>query len=162
MKRDLTILTLLALLLISCGETTEEGAASNGAAEGSSEATTSSTTGPGGMTLLEGYQHVELQAASGDAGRISRPRGPILLYNIGWIAGNFTESHASERGIETRVETEGDRTITIAESPDGIYYLTVTKEEGDSALYPANFQSPTTDKKVQEEFLEMVRTYNPE
>lgn len=153
-------ISLLSLVLLSCGDTDGGGDQRN--AEGSgADGEATSTIGPGGITLLEGYEHVRLEGADGETGRLTKAAGPTILYRIGWVAGNYTASLAEERGLSLETEEVGDRTFQMLQ--DGaLTFMTMTKEGGDSALWPANFQAPITDPESVEEMREMVRSYDPE
>ncbi len=153
------LLSALALLLVSCGETEQDG--ESGDIEGTEASQGgASIAAPGGIALLEGYEHVPLESVDGETGRFSKPGGATILYRIGWVAGNYTGSLAEERGLTPETEEMGDRTLLMVQD-GGITFMTVMKDGGDSARWPANFQAPIVDPASVDEMRQMVKSYSP-
>ena len=164
MKLSTTLLALLLPVLFtaaSCGES--EGSDAKESGEGATAGEKGAAMiGPGGITLVDGYEHVRMEAAEGINGRLTKTSGTTILYRIGWATGNYTAQLIDERGLSgTEEELGGGRRFSMAQD-QGITFMTMTKEKGDSALWPANFQAPVTDAATVEEMKEMVQSYDPE
>ena len=52
---------------------------------------------PGSMRLLQGYQHERLQGIDTTVGRIWKPGGPEVHYDIGQLAGNHAQQSDRRR-----------------------------------------------------------------
>ena len=153
------ILLVLGLLWSACGE--EAGEAGDVAGENGRSGEVEPSTGPGGMILAEGYQHVFTGDSASNSGHISKSPTPTIVYTIGAHTGNFVHELATDQGITPEERKEGDRTFLIARQGELLYVTVLHDEAGeDSKEYPANFQGPVTDEEA-EEVIEMITTYNP-
>src|SRR5688572_24086317 len=63
---------------------------------------------PGGIRLLEGYQHKREQGIDSSPGRIWKDGGLIIAYDIGMMAGNYAEGQDEATRVWTRRQVVGD------------------------------------------------------
>ena len=160
MQRNLVgILLVFGLLWSACSE--EAGEAGDAAEGDDRSGEVEPSTGPGGMVLAEGYQHVFTGDSASNSGHISKSPTPTIVYTIGAHTGNFVHELATDQGLTPEERKEGDRTFLIARQ-QGMLYITVISDEAgeDSKDYPANFQGPVSEEEA-DEVIDMVMTYNP-
>ena len=153
------ILLVIGVLWSGCSE---EGDTRRGSdRENGEEQAAEPSTGPGGMVLAEGYQHVFTGDSASNSGHISKSPTPTIVYTIGAHTGNFVHELATDQGLTPEERKEGDRTFLIVRQ-EGMLYITVISDEAgeDSKDYPANFQGPVSEEEA-DEVIDMVMTYNP-
>ena len=107
---------------------------------------------PGGIKLLGLYSHERLQGVDTLVGRISRPGGPVVHYDIGHLAGSVTPP---ESILWTRGQVVAGHPVTLTMRHTG--WLVLTFEEDN-----ANFsvQGADTISDVAEVLL-MLFSYTP-
>src|SRR3982750_1614299 len=68
---------------------------------------------PGGIRLLEGYQHKRERGIDSSPGRIWKEGGLVIRYDIGGLAGNYAEHQEKAERVWTRQQVVGDRRVEI-------------------------------------------------
>jgi hypothetical protein len=77
---------------------------------------------PGSMRLLEGYQHERLRGMDTTVGRIWKPGGPEVHYDIGQLAGNHARQTDMRRW--SKRQSIGGRSFTLTMQTDDTLILT--------------------------------------
>jgi hypothetical protein len=112
---------------------------------------------PGNMKLLNGYEHRTRIGRDSMVGEISKNGGMTIHYDIGFMAGNMTvgESQISEvKRVWSRRHKVNGADFMIAYFKDGKIIATFVSES-------ANFYADTKDPRDVNDFLLMVKTYQP-
>jgi hypothetical protein len=120
------------------------------------EAQSAQTLGPGNMRLLPGYVHTPIRPLdSAAAGRISKPHGLVVSYDIGGAAGHYEEAPDWKNRAAWRTEQviDGKRVVCI-----------YAKSKELLIAFPddlANFHAKARTQRDITDMMLMVLTYDP-
>src|SRR5438045_100982 len=78
---------------------------------------------PGGIHLLDGYQHKREQGTDSSPGRIWKDGGLTIQYDIGGLAGNYAEGQEKADRVWMRRQVVEGRRVEIVKSKDGNVYV---------------------------------------
>ncbi len=113
---------------------------------------------PGNIKLLPDYIHERKRGIDSAIGSISKKDGLNIDYDIGAMAGNYAERRIVENKeniVWQKQEKINDDDLLVAYSKDGQIVASFNKAS-------ANFFAETKSEKDVEDFLEMIKTYNPD
>jgi hypothetical protein len=118
---------------------------------------------PGGITLLQGYQHERLRGADSRVGRITNGRGFEIRYDIGGMAGNRATNPRGRlwlkeqviAGNQLQISFTMDRVLNVAlpATPGG--------RGGPGSTLPANFFGTVTSEEEVVDLLLTAMSYKP-
>jgi hypothetical protein len=115
---------------------------------------------PGGIRLLEGYQHQREQGQDSSPGRIWKVGGLEIRYDIGMLAGNYAEGKDKTARVWTRQQVVGNRRVTIVKSKDGKVFVSFASDKDDArGGYPANFYATIQNDEELADLLLTALTY---
>jgi hypothetical protein len=117
-------------------------------------------SGPGGIHLLEGYQHQREQGEDSSPGRIWKEGGLTIRYDIGMLAGNYAQGRSKAERVWTKQQTVNGRRADIVKSKDGMVYVSFASEKDDKrGDYPANFVATVKNDEEMADLLLIALTY---
>ncbi|MDQ2745635.1 MAG: hypothetical protein M3T96_00025 [Acidobacteriota bacterium] len=112
---------------------------------------------PGNIKLLPEYIHERKRGVDSARGVISKKDGLVINYDIGRMAGNYANRKIVENKkniVWQKQEKINDDDLLIAYFKDGKIVASFNKES-------ANFFAETRSEKDVADFLEIIKTYNP-
>lgn len=111
---------------------------------------------PGGMRMLEGYRHEALRGIDSNPGRIWKPGGLEIHYDIGGLAGEYTDEY-EQRQMKwmKRQQIDGREVVILLTNEDRM--IITFRRSGERAW--ANFMATVKTPNDTTEVLLMVLTY---
>jgi len=116
--------------------------------------------GPGGMRLLPGYLHEREMGIDTCPGKIWKPAGPEIGYDIGFFAADAAHVLATQPGVAwSKTQDTGRSTIAVTMTRGRYLGITVTsKAHSDKAGFVIQ---NATDEALADALL-MIMTYDPD
>ena len=109
---------------------------------------------PGGIRLLPGYRHHTGMGIDSHVGRLWKENGLSIGYDIGVLAGNYTEYEAKVKAVWFKEQVIGGRSVQLALTSDQMLYVTFPEVR-------ANFFGRVQSEEDVTDMLLMVLTYAP-
>jgi hypothetical protein len=109
---------------------------------------------PGGMTLLPGYQHERGMGIDTLVGKISKPDGLTIRYDIGELGGNYVKNRAKNNAIWAKEQVIAGNKVQMA----------LTNKKRLIVTFPDAYANFYGDVKAEGDIVDMllmVLTYAP-